>query len=865
LRVQLRHKNGLFLGWLAIVILPVASFGGNRAWVWPWAMVLCSLCLIWAVKAKGLREKLRALRLDPSLGFRAAPLCYLGIAWVLSSALYLLPIGEKAGPFTKDYGAALLAFAQACYLVQLFLLTVLVLHSKAKIKRAVLTLFVIAVIHASIATGLHLMEVRVAQQYWVFNPIAASGFFYNKNHFAGYLEMHLGLGIGLLVAGLRLSTDDERTWRQVLRDWLAIIMSAKSQIRIALIVLVIALVVTQSRMGNVAFFSAVIIVGGIAMMIMKRRPKVLPWFLLSLVVIDLLVIGGWFGADRLAERIAGVQLDRSVLQANDAPLANGPVEARERESSATAPGVIVAQSAANAVDLERERPILTRDTLKMWWQAPLLGVGPGGFRSNFPLQRGNQMSALFYDHAHNDVAQLLAERGIVGFSIFISMLSVCAFAALSALASRKSRFLSGLAFGALVSLIAIVIHSFADFNLRISSNAALFTVILALAYLSRFAPDANKVASNASRPAKYTTREKSARRIDAPTPLRSTASTSGLALGIGLLFVAVLLTPTAIRAQQNSQPLTCDLGQAEIGTHFPSLTALRASIDTKKRQINSQAETKEQLRDQLLEITLQAIEAALAWQSIERVDVAKGYWSIVNKELGDTHWRMRQQAKRGSMRAHWLALELQHVEKPIWSAADCSSLAIVTGLQTSGFLYRAAICSQSQNPVLATELMQRSADAGHPAASEIVGRLCYAKQDRACSIKHFCQAVDAGRIQTAGLAAYLITETPPSPALAVKASALFEMAVNQGDFASANNLGELYEQGYIGRPNYQQAELWYKKAADFGIISAQLNLAKLLSRDPRRTIEVEHWLTIAEQTDPELAKHVRIQLNATRQ
>ena len=408
------------------------------------------------------------------MGPRHAPLCYLGMAWILTSAAYLLPIGIVSGPFTRDTGAAMLAFAQACYMVQLFLLTVLVLDSKVKIKRAVLTLFIIAVLHASTATGLHLTGFRIVEQYWVFNPISASGFFYNRNHFAGYLEMHLGLGIGLLVAGLRLSTDDERTWRQALRDWLAIIMSAKAQIRIALIVLVIALVVTQSRMGNVGFFSAVIIVGIIAMFAMRRRPKVLPWFLLSLVLIDLLVIGSWFGADQLAERIAGVQLDRSVLQLEDSP------EKPNQDQANSTPSTD-ALHVAGAPDLERERPILTRETLKMWWQAPLLGIGPGGFRSNFPLQRSADMSALFYDHAHNDVAQLLAERGILGFLVFIGLAGCCVYAALVALASKQSRFLSGLAFGALVSLFAIGIHSFADFNLRISANAALFTVILALA------------------------------------------------------------------------------------------------------------------------------------------------------------------------------------------------------------------------------------------------------------------------------------------------------------------------------------------------------------------------------------------------
>ena len=867
-RVHQKRNLALFLGWLAVVVLPVASFGGNRNWVWPWAMVLCALCLIWAVQARGVRERLRALRLDPTMGPRRAPLCYLGIAWLLTSAAYLLPIGLKSGPFTRDSGAALLAFAQALYMVQLFLLTVLVLDSRAKIKIAVLSLFSIAVLHASIATGLHLTGVRVVESYWVFNPISASGFFYNRNHFAGYLELHLGLGIGLLVAGLRLSTDGERTWRQVLRDWLAIIMSAKAQIRIALVVLVIALVVTQSRMGNIAFFSAVIIVGMIAMFTMRRRPKALPWFLLSLVLIDLLIIGSWFGVDKLSERITGVQLDRSVLQQEKSPADSIDAEISQAPSGNTL-------RAASAPDLERERPILTRETLKMGWQAPIFGIGPGGFRSNFPLQRGNDMSPLFYDHAHNDVAQLLAERGIVGFLIFLGLAGCCAYAALIALASRQSRFLSGLAFGTLVSLFAIGIHSFADFNLRISANVALFTVILALAYLSRFTSDASDTGASTSsdknaslRPKPRSPRlaTKSATK-SAPKLAPKLAPKSGRVADLlrGAAFaILVLAFPLAIPnafAQPATSPLVCELGKPEAGANFPTLAAQREAIRIKKQQLKQQGKPQDQTRDELLEITLQTIEAALAWQSINRIDVAKGYWNIAKNELGDTHWRLNQRAKKGGMRALWLSLELRHAEQASWSASDCKSLASATGLQTGGFLYRAAMCTQNTDPVLATKLMQRSADAGHAAASEIVGQLCYAKQDRSCSVKYFCQAVDAGRSGTAGLAAFLITETPPTPALAVKASAMFEMAANQGDFASANNLGELYELGFIGQVNLKQAEFWYQKAAEHSIVAAQLNLAKLIARDPRRKIEAERWLGLAEQTEPVLAARVRVQLN----
>ncbi|MFN7941447.1 MAG: caspase family protein [Thermoanaerobaculia bacterium] len=46
-----------------------------------------------------------------------------------------------------------------------------------------------------------------------------------------------------------------------------------------------------------------------------------------------------------------------------------------------------------------------------------------------------------------------------------------------------------------------------------------------------------------------------------------------------------------------------------------------------------------------------------------------------------------------------------------------------------------------------------------------------------------------------------------------------------GDGEAENNVGEIYEQGVRGTPDYAQAALWYRKAADHGSRRAQRNLA----------------------------------------
>ena len=54
----------------------------------------------------------------------------------------------------------------------------------------------------------------------------------------------------------------------------AFILSPKMRLRLLLVVMVIALVLTRSRMGNAAFFAAMLIVGSIAIVLAsKTAPK----------------------------------------------------------------------------------------------------------------------------------------------------------------------------------------------------------------------------------------------------------------------------------------------------------------------------------------------------------------------------------------------------------------------------------------------------------------------------------------------------------------------------------------------------------------------------------------------------------------
>ncbi len=97
---------------------------------------------------------------------------------------------------------------------------------------------------------------------------AVTGTFVNANHLAGYLEMCIALGVGLILADM--STTPAADWRESARRLLNTILGDKARVRVALIIMVIGLVLSKSRMGNIAFFSSLLIAGGYYVLVVRR-------------------------------------------------------------------------------------------------------------------------------------------------------------------------------------------------------------------------------------------------------------------------------------------------------------------------------------------------------------------------------------------------------------------------------------------------------------------------------------------------------------------------------------------------------------------------------------------------------------------
>jgi putative inorganic carbon (HCO3(-)) transporter len=268
----------------------------------------------------------------------------------------------------------------------------------------------------------------------------ATGSFVYKNHFANFIMLCLSAGTGLIIASINNNQSMSG------RDWFRVIVSSllgnKALVRICLAIMVIALVMSRSRMGNTALFAALTLVGIYALFADKQRSKGLSILVISMIIIDLLIVSSWFGLDKVQERLVETSLSQEG-----------------RDEVVIDASVIVADY-------------------------PLMGSGGGSFYSVFPSYKKADVYS-FYDQAHNDYLQALIEYGFISFSCLVAIVLLCFASALSVIKKRKNAMYKGAAFASLMAILGMLIHMSVDFPLQAPANASYFIVFLALALISK--------------------------------------------------------------------------------------------------------------------------------------------------------------------------------------------------------------------------------------------------------------------------------------------------------------------------------------------------------------------------------------------
>lgn len=131
-------------------------------------------------------------------------------------------------------------------------------------------------------------------------------------------------------------------------------------------------------------------------------------------------------------------------------------------------------------DVNGHRLVIAADGLRMFREKPLFGWGLDVFPVAYPRFRSFATNT-FINEAHNDYVQVLVETGIVGAVAVLLFMALLYRVAMRRLYSLRRDSLNWAVAGALVGCTGMFVHNLFDFNFHITSNAALFYVLAAIA------------------------------------------------------------------------------------------------------------------------------------------------------------------------------------------------------------------------------------------------------------------------------------------------------------------------------------------------------------------------------------------------
>ena len=339
-------------------------------------------------------------------------------------------------------GAAFLSFAY----IMLFCLVLLLVRTRERLRAMAYTIVISGVLQA--VYGLFMSLSGMEYGFLAKKSISlgvATGTFVNRNHFAGYLEMTLALAVGLLLGGHR-SHQALISWRDWSRAVGRFLLSIKAPLRIGILIMALALILSRSRMGNIAFLTSLTLTGLVFVMLAKGTFRIRAGILwISILLVDVSFLGSYFGLEELKQRIE----------------------------------TTTATEIDNRVDISDRLQTYVTDFQP-------LGSGLGTFERAFLPYLTPEMQVI-YEGAEDDYLQFLGELGVMAV-LLCFVVAGSLWVALRSTRSEGPMLYKGMSFAAVMGITSLLIHSIVDFNLQIPSNAMLMVVLLALCWISAYQP-----------------------------------------------------------------------------------------------------------------------------------------------------------------------------------------------------------------------------------------------------------------------------------------------------------------------------------------------------------------------------------------
>ena len=404
-------------------MLTPLPYGSVEAWSTAlWELAVLGLLLLWGI------DTLITGRIRIGGGWLVWPMIGLLVLGLLQ-LMPILPPGETGREtITINSFATTQSVIRLAASIGFFLLAAGFINTDRRRNVAVNTILLGCVVIALVGIGQSFIG-KALWQRGTFGP------FVNRNHFAGFMVMGVGLAGGMLIG------------RSVRRELLAVYGSV-------LLLLSAGVLVSASRGGVLALGAEILFLALVALPIALAGGRRSPgWRPLVLRALGALLIGG------------GAIVGSLFLVGSEG---------------------LVRNLSQTAGEIDGQLPLDERYSRRDIWLAtsrivadhPWFGVGLGAFP--FAYTRYDQSSgAQRVEQTHNDYLQILVDTGIVGgllTVIFVILFFVSAFR--SARTHHRRR--RSIVLGALSGCFAIAIHSFVDFNLQVTANAQLFLTLLAL-------------------------------------------------------------------------------------------------------------------------------------------------------------------------------------------------------------------------------------------------------------------------------------------------------------------------------------------------------------------------------------------------
>jgi O-antigen ligase len=448
---------GLFLVWLVWLPLPL---GSNRPWaaalsaavVWV-LLALAGLVRLWTPPAGAPGPQHR-----PHWGAGAVLALLVLFAGVVG--LQLSPMGYTEDAFeTRSYLLRCVGHVGAFWLVLLLVTSdrrrMLLLGG---LLAAGVVQAMVAVLLFSTGSQYELMGIDFVQ------GTRATGTFPNADALSNYMVLTLAAGLGVMLTQMGHGPPGQPgRWQTRTADAVAFVMSAKMLVRILLVMMVITLVLTRSRMGNGVFFAGLFLIAAWVMVGSAQLRRSAGVLVVSLLVVDLVIIGQWVGLSKVIDRMEATELAAQVAASAPAD-PSAPIAAQpHREESLE----------------ERTRPV--RDALAMVRERPWTGFGGGSFYNAFTRYKVESLP-LPYNHAHNDYVEIAADVGLPGLLLLGGVALLTAVRAVQLMRDSSTPHVRGVAVGVGMGLICALLHALVDLNLQINANAMTLTVLLAVVW-----------------------------------------------------------------------------------------------------------------------------------------------------------------------------------------------------------------------------------------------------------------------------------------------------------------------------------------------------------------------------------------------